>query len=326
MSRREFITLIGGTVAWPLVARAQQPQMQVIGFLGTSSPELYAIRLSVFREGLKEAGYIEGQNVTIEYRWARDDVGRLPALAADLVQRRVNVIVAGSGTPGALAAKAATTTIPIVFAVAVDPIKLGFVASLNRPGGNMTGVTNLNVEIAPKRLELMHALLPTATDFAVLVDPTGLVAEPFVRELQAAARSLGLRLHVLNASSERDFDSVFARLGQLKAAALIISSIISFVGRIEQLAALAIRYRVPTIFQYRPFAAAGGLISYGTDETEYYRLVGIDTGRILNGEKPAELPVEQSTKVELIINLKTAKALGIDVPLSLLGRADEVIE
>lgn len=326
MRRREFITLIGGTVAWPLVARAQQPQMQVIGFLGTSSPELYAIRLSVFREGLKEAGYIEGQNVTIEYRWARDDVGRLPALAADLVQRRVNVIVAGSGTPGALAAKAATTTIPIVFAVAVDPIKLGFVASLNRPGGNMTGVTNLNVEIAPKRLELMHALLPTATDFAVLVDPTGLVAEPFVRELQAAARSLGLRLHVLNASSERDFDSVFARLGQLKAAALIISSIISFVGRIEQLAALAIRYRVPTIFQYRPFAAAGGLISYGTDETEYYRLVGIDTGRILNGEKPAELPVEQSTKVELIINLKTAKALGIDVPLSLLGRADEVIE
>jgi putative tryptophan/tyrosine transport system substrate-binding protein len=247
--------------------------------------------------------------------------------AAELVQRRVSVIVAASGTPGAVAAKAATTTIPIVFAVAVDPIKVGFVASLNRPGGNMTGVTNLNVEIAPKRLELMHALLPTATDFAVLVDPASpALAEPFVRELQAAARSLGLRLHVLNASSERDFDSVFARLGQLKAAALIISPSTSFVGRTEQLAALAIRYRVPTIDQYRPFAAAGGLISYGTDETEYYRLVGIDTGRILNGEKAAELPVEQSTKVELIINLKTAKTLGIDVPLTLLGRADEVIE
>ena len=327
MRRRDFIKgIVGSTATWPLATRAQQPQMPVIGLLGTSSPDLYAIRLGVFREGLKEAGYVEGQNVAIEYRWAQDHVDRLPALAADLVQRRVNVIVAASGTPGAVAAKAATTTIPIVFAVAVDPIKVGFVASLNRPGGNMTGVTNLNVEIAPKRLELMHALLPTANDFAVLVDPTGPVAEPFVRELQAAARSLGLRLHVLNASSERDFDSVFVRVGQLKAAALIISPIISFVGRTEQLAALAIRYRVPTIYQYRPFAAAGGLMSYGSDETEYYRLVGSFTGRILKGEKPAQLPVAQSTKVELIINLKTAKALGIDIPLSLLGRADEVIE
>ena len=326
MRRREFVSLVGAAAAWSVAARAQQPATPVIGFLGTSSPDLYATRLRVFREGLKEVGYVEGQNVAIEYRWAEGDIDRLPALAAELVHHRVSVIVAGSGTPGAVAAKAATATIPIVFAVAVDPIKVGFVASLNRPGGNMTGVTNLNVEIGPKRLELLHALLPTATDFAVLADPTGPVAEPFVHELQAAARSLGLRLHVLNASSERDFDSVFARLGQLKAAALIISPIISLVGRIEQLAALAIRYRVPTIFQYRPFAAAGGLISYGTDETEFYRLVGIDTGKILNGEKPAELPVEQSTKVELIINLKTAKALGIDVPLSLLGRADEVIE
>jgi len=327
MRRRDFIKgIVGSTATWPLATRAQQPQMPVIGLLGTSSPDLYAIRLGVFREGLKEAGYVEGQNVAIEYRWAQDHVDRLPALAADLVQRRVNVIVAASGTPGAVAAKAATATIPIVFAVASDPIKLGFVESLNRPGGNLTGVTNLNVEIGPKRLEVLHALLPTATDFAVLVDPTGPVAEPFVRELQAAARSLGLRLHVLNASSERDFDSVFVRVGQLKAAALIISPIISFVGRTEQLAALAIRYRVPTIYQYRPFAAAGGLMSYGSDETEYYRLVGSFTGRILKGEKPAQLPVAQSTKVELIINLKTAKALGIDIPLSLLGRADEVIE
>jgi putative ABC transport system substrate-binding protein len=300
--------------------------MPVIGLLGTSSPDLYAIRLGVFREGLKEAGYVEGQNVSIEYRWAQDHVDRLPALAADLVQRRVNVIVAASGTPGAVAAKAATATIPIVFAVAGDPIKLGFVESLNRPGGNLTGVTNLNVEIAPKRLEVLHALLPTATDLAVLIDPTGSApAEPFVREVQAAARSFGLRVHVLNASTESDFDSVFAHLVQLKAA-LIIGPSIFFVGRHEQLATLATRYKVPAISQYRPFAAAGGLMSYGSDETEYYHLVGSYTGRILKGEKPAQLPVLQSTKVELIINLKTAKALGIEVPLSLLGRADQVIE
>jgi putative tryptophan/tyrosine transport system substrate-binding protein len=283
--------------------------------------------LGVFREGLKEAGYVEGRNVTIEYRWAEDDADRLPALAVDLVQRRVNVIVAASGTPGAVAAKAATTTIPIVFAVAVDPVKVGFVASLNRPGGNLTGVTNLNVEIGPKRLEVLHTLLPAATDFAVLVDPTRpALAEPFLRAVQAAAGALGLRLHVLNASNERDFDSVFAGAVQLKAAALIIGPSTFFVGRGEQLATLAIRYKVPAIYQYRPFAAAGGLMSYGSDEAEYYRLVGIYTGRILKDEKPAELPVQQSTKVELIINLKTAKALGITVPLSLLGRADEVIE
>jgi putative tryptophan/tyrosine transport system substrate-binding protein len=326
MRRRDFIIGISGSaVALPLAARAQQPAMPVIGFIGASSPELYAIRLSVFREGLKEAGYIEGQNVIIEYRWAQDNVGRLPALAADLVQRRVNVIVAGSGTPGAMAAKAATTTIPIVFAVAVDPVKVGLVESLNRPGGNLTGVTNLNLEIGPKRLEVLHALLPRATDFAVLVDPTGpALAEPFVREVQAAAHSLGLRLHVLNASTERDFDSVFARVVQLKAAALIIGP--STVGRGEQLATLATRYKVPAIYQYRPFTAAGGLMSYGSDETECFHLVGIYTGRILKGEKPAQLPVEQSTKIELIINLKAAKALGIDVRLSLLGRADEVIE
>jgi putative tryptophan/tyrosine transport system substrate-binding protein len=328
LGRRFFLTALGSAAAsLPFSARAQQPALPVIGFLGTSSPDLYATRLRVFHEGLKELGYVEGQNVTLEYRWAEGDNDRLPALAAELVQRRVNVIVAGSGTPGAVAAKAATATIPIVFAVAVDPIKVGFVESLNRPGGNLTGVTNLNVEIGPKRLELLHALLPTATDFAMLVDPTGpALVEPFVRAVQAAARSLGLRLHVLNATTEREFDSVFASVVQLKAAALIISPGTSFVGRSEQLAALAIRYKVPAIYQYRPFAAAGGLMSYGSDETEYYHLVGIYAGRILKGEKPAELPVQQSSKVELIINLKTAKALGIDVPLSLLGRADEVIE
>jgi putative ABC transport system substrate-binding protein len=328
IARRQFISALGGTaVAWPLVARAQQPALPVIGFLGYSSPDLYAPRLGMFREGLKEAGYVEGQNVAIEYRWADGHNDRLPALAAELVQRHVTVIVAGSGTSGAVAAKAVTTTIPIVFAVAVDPIKVGFVASLNRPGGNLTGVTNMNVEIGPKRLELLHALLPTATVFAALVDPTGLeLAEPFVRAVQAAARTLGLQVHVLNASTERDFDSVFATLVQLKAAALIVGPGTSFIGRSEQLAALAIRHAVPAIYQYRPFAAAGGLMSYGSDETEYYRLLGIFAGKILKGEKPADLPVEQSTKVELIINLKTAKALGITVPLSLLGRADEVIE
>jgi putative tryptophan/tyrosine transport system substrate-binding protein len=330
MRRREFVIgmgLTGAALTRPLIAQAQQQAVPVIGFLGTSSPDLYAIRLNVFREGLKQTGYVEGQNVAIEYRWAQDVVDRLPALATELVQRRVNVIVAASGTPGAVAAKAATTTIPIVFAVAVDPIKVGFVQSLNRPGGNLTGVTNLNVEIGPKRLEVVHALLPAASDFALLIDATGpALAEPFVREVQAAARSLGLRLHVLNASSERDFDPVFARVVQLKAAALIIGPSTFFVGRGEQLATLALRYKVPAIYQYRPFAVAGGLMSYGSDETEYYHLVGVYTGRILKGEKPAQLPVEQSTKVELIINLKTAKALGIDVPLSLLGRADEVIE
>jgi putative ABC transport system substrate-binding protein len=328
IGRRQFIFAVsGGVAAWPLVARAQQSAMPVIGFLGFSSPDLYATRLGMFREGLKEAGYVEGQNVAIEFRWAENHNDRLQALAAELVQRHVTVIVAGSGTPGAVAAKAVTSTIPIVFAVAVDPIKVGLVASLNRPGGNLTGVTNMNVEIGPKRLELLHAVLPTATVFAVLVDPSGpALAEPFVRAVQAAARTLGLQLHVLNGSTERDFESAFAALVQLRAAALIIGPGTSFVGRSEQLAALAIRYEVPAIYQYRPFAAAGGLMSCGSDETEYYRLLGTFAGKILKGEKPADLPVEQSTKVELIINLKTAKALGITVPMSLLGRADEVIE
>ena len=326
MKRRAFITLLGGAAAaWPLAVRAQQP-MPVIGFLSNSSPDVYAIRLRAFRQGLKEAGYFEGQNVEVEYRWAEGQNNRLPALSAELVHRQVAVI-ATSGTPSAVAAKAATATIPIVFGVAVDPVKVGLVASLNRPGGNLTGVTSLNVEVGPKRLELLHELLPAATTFAVLVNPTSpSTAEPSSRTLQVAARALGLQLHVLHASTERDFDTVFATLVQLRAGGLIIMPDAFLLAHSEQLAALTVRHAVPTVYAYRPFAAAGGLMSYGTDETEYYRQVGIYVGRVLKGEKPADLPVQQSTKVELIINLKTAKALGITVPLPLSGRADEVIE
>jgi putative tryptophan/tyrosine transport system substrate-binding protein len=328
VKRREFITLLGGaTAAWPLAARAQQPAMPVIGFLSTAPSHLYEHRLRPFREGLKEAGYVEGRNVEIDYRWAEAQNDRLPALAAQLVQRRVAVIVAAGGTPTALAAKAATTTIPIVFGVAVDPVEVGLVASLSRPGGNVTGVTNLNVEVGPKRLELLHELLPSVTVIAVLVNPASpAIAESFTRGMQVAARTLGLQLHVLHASSEREFDTVFATLAQLRAGALVISPEILYNTRIEQLAALTVRHAVPAVFQYRQFVAAGGLLSYGSDEREYYRLVGIYVGRILKGEKPGDLPVQQATKVELIINLKTARALGLTVPLPLIGRADEVIE
>jgi ABC-type uncharacterized transport system substrate-binding protein len=329
-TRREFIALIGGGSLLLAVkvkrARGQQLAVPVIGFLSSASPDSYATRLRAFRQGLKEAGYVEGQNLEIEYRWTEGQYNRLPELAAELVHRQVAVIVAGGGTPSAVAAKAATTTIPIVFAVAVDPIKTGLVASLSRPGGNLTGVTNLNVEVGQKRLELLHELLPTATIIAVLVNPTSPTTEPFLRALQPAARALGLQLHVLNASTDRDFDTVFATLGRLRAGALVISPDLFFNTRVEQLAALSLRHAVPAIHQYRPFVAAGGLMSYASDETEYYRLVGIYAGKILKGDKPADLPVVQSTKVELIINLKTARALGLTVPLPLLGRADEVIE
>ena len=327
MRRRDFITLIGGAAAtWPFAARAQQPPMPVIGFLSNASPDLYAIRLRAFRQTLKEAGYVEGQNVAIEYRWAEGQNNRLPALAAELVDRHVDVIAAAGGTPSAVAAKAATASIPIVFAVAVDPVKIGLVASLNRPGGNLTGITNLNAEVGPKRLELLRELIPTATSVALLVNPTSPVAEPFTRVMQAAAHTLGLQLHVLQASTEQDFDKVFGALVQLRAGALVISPDVFFNTRSEQLATLSLRHAVPAIYQYHEFAAAGGLMSYGSDETEYYRLIGIYAGRILKGEKPADLPVVQATKVEMILNLKTAKALGITVPLPLLGRADEVIE
>ncbi len=328
LRRRDFIQLVGGTAfAWPLTALAQQSAMPVVGLLGSTSAQGFPAPVAAFRQGLQEAGYREGQNAAIEYRWANDQYDRLPALAAELVHRQVAVIAAAGGTLAALAAKAATATIPIVFAVSVDPIKIGLVASLNRPGGNLTGITNLNVEVGPKRLELLRELIPTATIIALLVNPTSpSIAEGFLRALQPAARVLGLQLHVLNASTDRDFDPVFATMDQLRADALVISPDVFFNTRIERLAMLSLHHAVPAIYQYRPFVAAGGVIGYGSDETEYYRLVGTYTGKILKGEKPADLPVVQSTKVELIINLKTAKALGLTVPLSLLGRADEVIE
>jgi putative ABC transport system substrate-binding protein len=327
MRRREFISLIGSVaVTWPLAARAQQSAMPRIGFLSSASPDLYAIRLRAFRQGLKEAGYIEGQNVEVEYRWAEGENDRLPAMAADLVRRQVNVIAA-SGTPSSVAAKAATSTTPIVFETATDPVKIGLVASLSRPGGNLTGVTNLNVEVVPKRLELLRELLPKATVIAVLINPSGpSLAEAFLHDLRPAARTLGMQLHILRASNDRDFDTAFATLIQLRADALVIGPDVLFLTRSEQLAALSLRHAVPTIANNRPFAAAGGLMTYGANQTDNYRLVGIYTGKILKGEKPADLPVMQSTKVELIINLKTAKALGLTVPQSVQNRADEVIE
>jgi len=328
MRRRDFIGLLGGAaVGWALAARAQQPAMPVIGFLGSTSPEAYVDRLRAFRQGLEEAGYVEGQNVEIEYLWAEGRNDQLSALAAQLVRRQVAVIVAAGGTPSAFAAKAATARIPIVFGVAVDPVELGLVASLNRPDGNLTGVTNLNVKVGPKRLELLRELVPSATVIAVLVNPTSpAIAEPFVRGLQAAAPTLGLQLHLLYARTERDFDAMFATLAKLGAGALIISPDQLFFARIEQLARLTLRHAVPAISQLRQFVAAGGLMSYGSSQTEYYRPIGIYAGRILKGEKPADLPVQAPTKFELVINLKTARALGLTVPEAFLLRADEVIE
>jgi ABC-type uncharacterized transport system substrate-binding protein len=325
--RREFITLLGGAAAaWPLTARAQQSTMSVIGFLNGASPEGFAPFVAAFRQGLKEAGYVEGQNATIEYRWAEGHYDRLPALAADLVQQKVTVIAA-TGTPAALAAKAATSTVPIVFTTGGDPIKLGLVASLRRPGGNVTGVTALSVEVGPKRLELARELFPAATTFALLVNPANPVAATVSKDLQAVADTLGMRLHVLHASTEADFEAAFATATQLRTAALVIGSADTlFISHAAQLGALALRHSVPAIYTLREFAAAGGLMSYGASTTDSYRLGGVYTGRILKGEKPADLPVVQSTKVELIINLKTARALGITVPLPLSGRADEVIE
>jgi len=327
VKRREFITLIGGAaVAWPLAARAQQSAIPVIGFLNGASLDGYRPMVAAFRRGLQESGYVEGQNVAIEYRWADDQIDRLPALAAELVQQKVTVIVAG-GTPAALAAKAATTTIPIVFEIGGDPIRLGLVASLNRPGGNVTGATQLTTEVAPKRVELLHELVPTASVIALLINPTvRAIAEPVSRTSEAAAHTLGLDLHVLNATTERDLDAVFANLIQLRAGGLVIGSGAFFATRSEQLAALAVRHAVPAVSFVRRFVAAGGLASYSGNVSDTYRLAGVNTGRILKGEKPGELPVQQTTKVEMFLNLRTAKALGITVPLPLLGRADEVIE
>ena len=322
MNRREFIMLLGGAVAWPLAARAQQAK-PAIGFLGSES---FEDRLRAFRQGLRDTGYVEGNNVAIEYRWAEGQNDRLPTLAANLVRIRVTVI-ATPDTPAALAAKAATTTIPIIFFTAANPVEIGLVANLARPGGNLTGVTTLGLEVGPKRLELLHELVPAATTMALLVNPTSLaLSERTTRDLQTAGRALGLKIHVLHASTEREIDSAFATFAQLRAGGLVIGPDAFFTSRAEELAALALRHRVPAIYQFREFVEAGGLMSYGTDLTDGNRLTGVYTGRILKGEKPADLPVQQSSKAELIINLKTARALGLTVPLTLLGRADEIIE
>ena len=301
--------------------------MPVFGFLGSASPDAWAGRLLAFRQGLSEIGYVDGKNVAIEYRWAEGQNDRLPAMAADLVRRQVAVIATPGSTPAALAAQAATTTIPIVFSIGGDPVQFGLVASLNRPGGNLTGGTFLSIEVGPKRLELLHELVPTATIVGLLVNPTNPnEAEPTTKNLQAAARSLGLEMHVLHASAEGDFDAAFATLIQLRAGALAIGTDPLFTSRLEQLAALTVRHAVPTVYQFREFTAAGGLMSYGGSLSDQFRTVGVYTGRILKGEKPADLPIQQSTRVELVINMKTAKALGLTFPLTLLGRADEVIE
>jgi putative ABC transport system substrate-binding protein len=325
LKRREFITLLGGAAAWPLAARAQQQAMPVIGFLNGASPGSFASRLQAFREGLGSIGYHEGRNVNVEYRWGEGYYERLSALAADLVRREASVIVA-TGTTEALTAKAATTTIPIVFAVATDPVELELVAALNRPGGNLTGGTVLAVEVGPKKLELLHELVPKAGIVALIVNPANRNAEAQAKELKAAALTLGVEIHVLNASTEYELETAFAALTQLRAGAVVIGTDPLFTSRSQQLAGLTLRYAVPSVFQYRDFAAAGGLMSYGGSFTESYRLAGTYAGRILKGEKPAGLPVQRYAKLELIINLKTAKALGLTVPLPLLGRADEVIE
>jgi putative tryptophan/tyrosine transport system substrate-binding protein len=327
VNRREFITLGGGAaVAWPLSARAQQPAMPVVGYLGAESPERMASRLRAFLHGLGTIGYIEGHNIAIEYRWAEGHNDRLPALAADLVRPEVRVIAAPGSLASALAAKAATATIPVVFETGADPVAAGLISSLSRPGGNVTGITSLNAEVGPKRLQLLHELLPAATSFALLVNPTSpRNAEASTKDLQAAAQALGLELRVLQASTERDLDEVFAMLARLHIGGLVIANETFFANRGEQLSALALRYAIPAAHQ-REFAAAGGLIGYGGDVTQSHGQAGAYVGRILKGEMPANLPVQQVTAVQLVINLKTARALGITVPLPLLGRADEVIE
>lgn len=325
MMRRKFMVGVGSALAWPRHACAQQ-QMPVVGFLGAETHDRQTARFRGFHQGLSESGYVEGRDVTIEYRWSDGRLDQLPIMAADLVRSRVTVIAALAGVPAARAAEAATTTIPIVFQGGGDLVELGLVASLSRPGGNLTGISTLNAELGRKRLEVLHELLPTATVIALLVNPSNLVTGPQVREMQTAARAFGMQVYVLNATTEGEFEAAFARVAELHASALMIANSAPFIGRSGQLGALAARYGVPTIFQSPEFTTAGGLVSYGGSIVESYRLAGVYTGRILKGEKPADLPIQQANKIEMIINLKSAKALGIKVPLPLLGRADEVIE
>jgi ABC-type uncharacterized transport system substrate-binding protein len=325
MKRRDFIGLIGGAAAWPVIASAQQTTLLTIGFLSGRSPAETTL-IAAFRQGLGEAGFVERKNVAIEYRWAEGNYERLPAMAANLVAQRPAAIFASGGLPAPLAAQAATTTIPIVFAIGVDPIQAGLVASLNRPGANLTGVTNLNTELVPKRLELLHLVLPSANRFAALVNPGNPNATVQARDLSAAAATLGLEMHIVHAGSESDFESAFADLARQNAAGLVIGTDGLFLSRSERLAALSLRHRVPSIFQYPEFAAAGGLMSYGGSDIDMYRLAGGYVGRILKGETPTNLPVQQSSKVGLILNLRTARTFGLTVPQTLLALADEVIE
>ena len=328
MRRRDFVKLIGGGLtAWPRLADAQHSVMPVIGYIGTGSRESDAFRLPFFHQGLSETGYVEGRNVLIEYRWAEWHNDRLPALAADLVRRQVSVIAVPASSGGALAVKAATKTIPAVFYIGLDPVALGLVASLNRPGGNLTGVTGWNVIVGPKRLQLLHELAPSATAMALLINPSSPeLAEADSKEQRAAASALGVQLHVLQAIDDSDFDTVFAKVVELRAGGLVIGTDSLFNTWKERLAALSISHRVPTIHQYREFARAGGLMSYGTDTSDLSRQVGVYTGRILKGEKPADMPVQQATKVELVLNLRTAKIFGLTFPETLVARADEVIQ
>ena len=324
--RREFIATLGGAAAWPLTARTQQRAMPVIGYLSSGSQAISGERLRLFLRGLSEAGLSEGRNIAIEYRWAEGQYDRLPRLAADLVGRRVRVIVVPDSVVTARAAKAATSTIPVVFAIGADPVKSGLVKSLSRPGGNLTGAARLNVELEPKRLQMLHELVPAARTVALLVNPSNPNAESSSKDTAAAARSLGIALHVLNASSDRDLDLAFRELDAFGAAGLVIAPDPFFIGRSARLAELALAHRTPTIFQYREFAAAGGLASYAGNPMESYRLIGRYTDRILKGERAGDLPVQQYAKIELFINLKTATALGLTIPRHLLVTADELIE
>ena len=326
LRRRDFISLIGATVAWPLAVRAQQPAMPVVGFLSPASPEVSAERLRAFRGGLKEAGYVEGENVAIEYRWAENQIDRLPELAADLVHRQVAVIATPGSTPAALAAKAATSTIPIVFTSGADPVALGLVASLNRPGGNTTGISDMGGELAAKQLGFLHELLPMAVHFAVLAHPNNPTRELVIRDAQAAAAAIGRQMEVLTVSTNREIDGAFAILTQKQVDACLISPDVFFSSRRVRIVMLAAHYKIPAIYYQRDFPEAGGLMSYGINPVDRERLVGTYVGRILKGEKPADLPVQRPTKFEFVINLQTAKLLGLNVPPTLLATADAVIE